>query len=165
MLVAVPLWPTEEPECLLISSGLATMGYALPAAIAAALVQPERAVVCFTGDGGIGMALGELETLARLGLDVTVVVLDDASLSLIAAKQAPDGQGGHAATEYRTIDFAAVAEACGIPAVRVETPADYHRALDTAFSTRGPMLIDAIVDPSAYGRILDAVRGPRPTSA
>jgi acetolactate synthase I/II/III large subunit len=164
MLVAVPLWPTQEPCSLLISSGLATMGYALPAAIAAALVQPGRRVVCFTGDGGLGMVLGELETLARLESNVTVVVLDDASLSLIAAKQAPTGQGGSAATEYRVIDFAGVARACGVPGIRVSSTEGYRAALDEAFSTDGPMLIDAVVDPTAYGRVLDAVRGPRPAA-
>jgi acetolactate synthase-1/2/3 large subunit len=132
MLVAMPLWPADEPCSLLISSGLATMGFALPAAIAAALARPDRRVVCFTGDGGLGMALGELETLARLGIAVTVVVFDDASLSLIAAKQASAGQGGAAATAYRTIDFAAVAIACGLPAARVAhcvrlARADAHR--------------------------------------
>jgi len=162
MLVAMPLWPADEPCSLLISSGLATMGFALPAAIAAALARPDRRVVCFTGDGGLGMALGELETLARLGLAVTVVVFDDASLSLIAAKQASAGQGGAAATAYRTVDFAAVATACGLPAVRVTSTAEYREALRTAFDSPGPMLIDAVVDPSAYGDVLDAVRGPRP---
>lgn len=161
MLIAMPLWPATEPCSLLISSGLATMGFALPAAIAAALVRPDRRVVCFTGDGGLGMALGELETLARLGVAVTVVVFDDASLSLIAAKQAPAGQGGGAATAYRTIDFAATAQSCGLPAVRVSSADEYRQALDAAFATSGPMLIDAVVDPSAYGAVLDAVRGPR----
>ena len=77
MLAAVPMWEVDEPGELLISSGLATMGFALPAAVAAALVRPDRKVVCCTGDGGLGMALAELETLARLWLDVIVVVFDD----------------------------------------------------------------------------------------
>lgn len=161
MLVAVPLWPTDAPGRLLISSGLATMGYALPAAIAAAVMQPELRVVCFTGDGGVGMALAELETLARLNLAVTVVVLDDASLSLIAAKQAPTGHGGAHATAYATIDFAGVARACGLPAVRVDSVQGYRDALEEAMTCAGPMLIDAVVDPSAYGSVLDAVRGAR----
>jgi TPP-dependent indolepyruvate ferredoxin oxidoreductase alpha subunit len=164
MLVAMPLWPADEPCSLLISSGLATMGFALPAAIAAALARPDRRVVCFTGDGGLGMALGELETLARLGSAVTVVVFDDASLSLIAAKQAPSGQGGEAATAYRTIDFATVARGCGLAAVRVSSADEYRAALRTAFDTPGPMLIDAVVDPSAYATVLDAIRGPRPAT-
>ena len=87
MLAAVPMWEVDEPGELLISSGLATMGFALPAAVAAAVARPDRKIVCFTGDGGLGMALAELETLARLWLDVIVVVFDDRSLSLIAIKQ------------------------------------------------------------------------------
>lgn len=164
MFAAMVLWPTTSPCSLLISSGLATMGFALPAAIAAGLAHRDRRIVCFTGDGGLGMALAELETLARLALPVSVVVLDDASLSLIAAKQAEVGQGGALATDYAPIDFAAVARGCSIPAVRVDDVDGYRTALAEAFATAGPMLIDAVVDPSAYGSMLDAIRGPRDTS-
>ncbi|HXZ69434.1 MAG TPA: thiamine pyrophosphate-binding protein, partial [Streptosporangiaceae bacterium] len=65
MLVAMPLWEVDEPHRLLISSGLATMGYALPAAIGAALCTPGVPVVAFTGDGGLGMTLMEIETAVR----------------------------------------------------------------------------------------------------
>ena len=114
MLPAVPLWEVEAPGELLISNGLATMGFALPAAIAAALVEPSRHVVCFTGDGGLGIALAELETLARLNGKVIVVVFNDAALSLIAIKQSADGHGGPAAVSYARTDFAAVAAGFGI---------------------------------------------------
>jgi len=150
---------------LLISSGLATMGFALPAAIAAALVRPGTRVVCFTGDGGIGMALAELETVARLHLPITVVVFNDSSLSLIAAKQLPEGHGGDAAVRYRSIDFAAVARACGVPAERVDDVDAYDRAVRSSFAAHGPMLLDVAVDPSAYGVVLDAIRGVRPSPA
>ncbi len=113
MLLAVPFWEVAEPGTLLISNGLATMGFALPAAIAAALVEPDRNVVCFTGDGGLGMTLAELETLARLDLPVVVVVFNDSTLSLIAAKQSPEGHGGDDAVRYRSTDFAAIARAAG----------------------------------------------------
>ena len=165
MLVAMPLWPVAAPCELLISSGLATMGFALPAAIAAALAHPRRRVVCFTGDGGLGMALAELETVARRRLPIAIVVFDDASLSLIAAKQRPDGHGGDLAVRYAPIDFAAVAAACGVASVRVEGPdalEAYDEALRRAMTSEGPMLIDVAVDPSAYGTVLDAIRGARP---
>ena len=87
MLVAMPLWEVDEPHRLLISSGLATMGYASPAAIAAALCLPGVPVVAFTGDGGLGMTLMEIETAVRLRLRVVVVVFNDAALSLIKIKQ------------------------------------------------------------------------------
>jgi acetolactate synthase I/II/III large subunit len=89
MLVAMPLWEVDEPHRLLISSGLATMGYALPAAIAAALCTPGVPIVAFTGDGGLGMTLMEIETAVRLRLRVVVVVFNDATLSLIKIKQRP----------------------------------------------------------------------------
>lgn len=161
MLVAMPLWRVEQPGELLISSGLATMGFALPAAVAAAVVRPDRRVVCFTGDGGVGMVLGELETLARRNLAVTVVVFNDSTLSLIAAKQSPSGHGGSAVVEYAPTDFAAIARGCGVPAVSVTDVETYRRALAESFDRPGPTLLDVVVDPSSYGAVLDAVRGPR----
>jgi acetolactate synthase I/II/III large subunit len=159
MLAAVPLWEVDSPGQLLISNGLATMGFALPAAIAAALVDASRPVLCLTGDGGIGIALAELETLARLRLDVVVVVFNDAALSLIAIKQAAEGQGGPAAVSYAPTDFAAVAAGFGIGARRVADGGAYREALDAALRKRGPYLLDVAVDPSAYPAILDAIRG------
>jgi acetolactate synthase I/II/III large subunit len=159
MLVAVPLWDVEHAGELLVSSGLATMGFALPAAIAAAIVRPERTVVCFTGDGGLGMVLAELETLARLHLKVIVVVFNDSLLSLIAVKQRAEGQGGGEAVRYRATDFATMARAHGIPAERVSEIDDYRRALEEAFAREGPTVIDVVVDPSCYGMVLDAIRG------
>jgi acetolactate synthase I/II/III large subunit len=159
MLAAVPLWEVAEPGELLISNGLATMGFALPAAIAAALVQPSRPVICFTGDGGLGMSLAELETVARLGLGVIVVVFNDAALSLIAIKQSPDGHGGPDAVSYLPTDFAAVGTGFGIPAVRVSDADSYRDALSSALSRPGPCLLDVTVDASAYREILAAIRG------
>jgi acetolactate synthase-1/2/3 large subunit len=159
MLAAVPLWATAEPAGLLISNGLATMGFALPAAVAAALVSPGRRVVCFSGDGGLSMALGELETLARLDLPVVVVVFDDAALTLIGLKQGP-GQGGDGAVRYAPVDYAAVGRAMGLAAERVADPAAFGRALEAALARPGPTLLDVVVDPSAYREIFDLVRSP-----
>ncbi len=161
MLLAVPFWEVDQPGELLISSGLATMGFALPAAIAAALVHPDRAVVCFTGDGGLGMVLAELETVVRLGLQVIVVVFNDATLSLIAAKQQPTDHGGLDAVRYHPIDFAAVARGVGMNAESITSTNDFEDALKRAFAASGATLLEVAVDPSSYPAILDAVRGPR----
>jgi acetolactate synthase-1/2/3 large subunit len=161
MFAAMHLWEVAAPGELLISSGLATMGFALPAAIAAALVRPELSVVCFTGDGGLGMVLAELETLARLHLPVVVVVFNDSALSLIAVKQQPDGQGGADAVSYRATDFAAIARGCGLDAARVKDVDGYRAAITTALARRTPTLIDAEVDPACYGPLLDTIRGQR----
>jgi acetolactate synthase-1/2/3 large subunit len=164
MLVAVPQWETQAPGDLLVSSGLATMGFALPAAIAAALVHPDRRVVCLTGDGGLGMTLAELETLARLQLDVLVVVFNDSALSLIAIKQRPEGHGGSGAVRYRPTDYAAIARGCGLAAETVRDAATLRRAARSACARRGPTLLDVTVDPSGYGAVLDAIRGDRPVT-
>jgi acetolactate synthase-1/2/3 large subunit len=161
MLVAMPLWEVDGPGEALISSGLATMGFALPAALAAALARPQRHVVCLVGDGGLGMALSELETLARLDLPVLVVVFNDSVLSLIRIKQAGSGHGGEAAVRYRDTDFAAIAQAVGIAARRVADASGLRAALAEAFAAARPYLIDAAIDPSGYGAVLAATRGAR----
>jgi acetolactate synthase-1/2/3 large subunit len=156
MLAAMPFWPATRPHGVLISNGLATMGYALPAAIGAALARPGERVVCLTGDGGLAMVLAELETLARLALPVTVVVFDDAALTLIELKQRPE-QGGPGAVRFGPVDLAAVARATGVPAATADDPAGVAAALRGA--GRGPFLLDARVDPASYRHLLAVSRG------
>jgi len=159
MLVAMPLWTVDEPHRLLISSGLATMGFALPAAIAAALCTPGEPVIAFTGDGGLGMALMEVETAVRHHLRVVVVVFNDAMLSLIKIKQCPTGQGGAEAVCYGPTSFAATATAMGAAAACVTDVAELTAALAEALCRRGPTLIDARVDPACYPAVIDLTRG------
>ena len=87
------VWECYEPYGLLQSTGLATMGYGLPAAIGAKLARPERAVVCFTGDGGLEMTIGELATLRDLRVPLAIVCFADRSLALIELKQRRMGLG------------------------------------------------------------------------
>ncbi len=155
-LAIMPFWPATEPLQLLISNGLATMGFALPAAIAAALARPGRPVVCMVGDGGLAMTLAELETLARLQLPVTVVVFDDAALSLIEVKQKV-GQGGAAAVRFAPVDYAQVAVAMGLDATVVTTSSELTAALAGGWDR--PRLIDARIDPSSYASLIAATRG------
>ncbi|HUZ35581.1 MAG TPA: thiamine pyrophosphate-dependent enzyme, partial [Streptosporangiaceae bacterium] len=159
MLVAMPLWEVDEPHRLLISSGLATMGYALPAAIAAALCVPGVPVVAFTGDGGLGMTLMEIETAVRLGLRVVVVVFNDSTLSLIRIKQRPVGHGGPEAVGYRPVSFAAAATALGAAGAHVTDVAELASALAAALGRDGPTVIDAQVDPATYPAVMDLTRG------
>jgi acetolactate synthase-1/2/3 large subunit len=159
MLAVMPLWEVTEPRRLLISSGLATMGFALPAAIAAALRAPARLVVAFTGDGGLGMTLAEIETAARLRLRVAVVVFNDGTLSLIKIKQRPAGQGGAEAVDFGPVSYARAAQALGAAAVAVSTEQDLAAALSAASGRDGPTVIDVQVDPAGYPAIMDLSRG------
>ncbi len=155
-LAVMPNWPVTDRFRLLISNGLATMGFALPAAIGAALARPGKPVLAFTGDGGLAMTMAELETMARLELPITVVVFNDAALSLIAIKQ-QDHHGGEAAIRYRLTDFATIAIASGLRGTVVESPRELAQAL-TRDWTR-PRLIDARIDPTDYRSLLAATRG------
>jgi len=159
MLVAMPLWEVPEPRRLLVSSGLATMGYALPAGIAAALCAPGAPVVAFTGDGGLGMTLAEIETAVRLSLRLIVVVFNDATMSLIKIKQKPAGQGGDDAVRYRPVSFAAAATAMGAAGAAVTTEGGLATAVAEALRRPGPTVIDASVDPAGYPAVMDLSRG------
>lgn len=161
MLVAMPLWDADAPGELLISSGLATMGFALPAAVASALAFPERRTVCLTGDGGLEMQLAELETAVRLRLPITVVVFNDSTLSLIAVKQRPAGHGGRNAVGYQETDFAAIAAGFGMESIRVGSPDAVGEAVGRSLTAGGPVLVDVQVDPSSYPHVLDVIRGAR----
>ena len=159
MLAVMPLWEVTEPRRLLISSGLATMGFALPAAIAAALCAPARLVVAFTGDGGLGMTLAEIETAARLRLRIAVVVFNDGALSLIKIKQRPAGQGGPEAVGFGPVSYARAAQALGAAAVAVSTEKELAAALSAVAGRDGPTVIDVQLDPAGYPAIMDLSRG------
>ncbi|HEX2784681.1 MAG TPA: thiamine pyrophosphate-binding protein [Ilumatobacteraceae bacterium] len=155
-LAVMPFWRAATPLRLLISNGLATMGFALPAAIGAALARPGSPVVCMVGDGGLAMTLAELETLARLQLPVTVVVFDDAALSLIEVKQR-SGQGGQEAVRFGPVDYAQVASAMGLDSAVVTTTAGARAVLAGGWDR--PRLIDARIDPSTYAPLIAVTRG------
>jgi len=158
MFPATAYWHAVEPGELLISNGLATMGFALPAAVAAQLVYPDRRVLCFAGDGGLMMAVAELETVARLGLPLLIVVFNDGALSLIQVKQEQLGLDG-ASLRHEGLDLAGTARSFGLSAFVASDERGLEAALLSALGQRGPALIDARVDPSGYRRVLDVVRG------
>ena len=158
MFQAAEYWQAVSPGEFLISNGLATMGFALPAAIAAQLAHPERRVLCLTGDGGFMMVASELETVARLRLPITVIVFNDAALSLIEVKQEQKGYTG-ASMRYAGPDLAALARSFGVAARVATDEAGLRGALIAAQGEAGPTLIDARIDPSGYRQMLEIVRG------
>ncbi|BBK33662.1 acetolactate synthase-1/2/3 large subunit [Stella humosa] len=158
MFSATALWRARRPRDLLISNGLSTMGFALPAAIGAALAEPDRPVVAFTGDGGLAMGLGELATAAQTGARIVVVVFNDRSLSLIDIKQ-QHRQMRRDGVELGAVDFAAVASGLGVRGYRADDPTSYRAALDAAFAGTGPALVDAAVAPDGYLDQMLALRG------
>lgn len=158
MFPVTAFWECDAPRDLLISNGLATMGFALPAAIGSGLAEPARKVIAFTGDGGLAMCLGELLTARQQKSPIVVVVFNDGSLSLIDIKQQaralpPEG------VRWARPDFARVAEGFRLAAWRARTEAEYREAIVAALATDGPALIDVYVDPSGYLDQIRALRG------
>lgn len=130
-----------------------TLGWGLPGAIGVKRALPDRPVVCVTGDGGLYYHLSELETAARLGINVVVVVNDNAGLSQTKPGYDAAHGGGpyrtHETWQYRPTDFAAVAEALGCLGLRVERPAELRGALAHAVAAGRPAVIDVITDVAA----------------
>jgi len=158
MFPIMALWPARRPRQILISNGLSTMGFALPAAIGAALTDRARRVVALTGDGGLLMCLAELATAARERLKVTVVVFNDRSLSLIRIKQERMGYPP-AGLSLDGVDWQAAAAAFCVPAWRARNDDEMARCLEEAAGTEGPSLVEAVIDPGSYPETLRAVRG------
>lgn len=158
MFPATTFWAASAPRDFLISNGLSTMGFALPAAIAAQLARHDRRVVCLTGDGGLMMAVAELETAARLALPIVVVVFDDAALSLIQVKQEQRGVQG-VPMSYTGPDLVALARSFGLAAFAAATEDALRVAMEAALGAGGPALVAARVDASGYRRMLEVVRG------
>ncbi len=158
MFSATAFWPCREPRDLLISNGLATMGFALPAAIASVLHEPDRPAIAFTGDGGLLMCLGELATAVETGGALVIVVFNDGALSLIDIKQQQRRLPAEGVRWDRP-DFAAIMRALGGDGWRVASLPAYRRALSRALARGRPALIDVQVDASGYPRQLAALRG------
>jgi acetolactate synthase-1/2/3 large subunit len=158
MFSALTRWPAEQPFGVLKSNGLSTMGFALPAAVASALEEPDRPVLAFTGDGGLLMCLSELATAMEHGCNLVVAVINDAALSLIDIKQSRQ-QYRSRGVHYPAIDFAACAKALGCAAWRVEADEPLAPVLEQAFAASGPALVDITVDPGGYIDQLEALRG------
>ena len=139
-------WEAHEPSTVLISNGFAAMGFALPAAIAAALtVKGQRKVVAIVGDGGFLMNVAELETAGRLGHPLVVLVWTDGSYGLIEMHQRR--RFGHVmGTRFGNPDFVALARSFGLQGFRVDRAGDFGPVLREAFAASGPVIVDIPID-------------------
>jgi acetolactate synthase-1/2/3 large subunit len=127
--------------------GFASIGYGLPGAIGAQLGAPDRTVVGITGDGGMNMAIGGLETARRVGAGCTVIVVNNAASGYVKALQhATYGPGSYQSSDLTEIDYAAVATSFGCHGIRVESPDDLAPALKAAIAERDvPSVVDVVV--------------------
>jgi acetolactate synthase-1/2/3 large subunit len=139
------LFQAYEPNTVIISNGFASMGIALPGAIAAKLVHPDRRVVALCGDGGFLMNSQELETARRIGANVTVVVWRDNGYGLIDWKQRNEF-GKPFGVEFGNPDLVAYAGAFGIAGFRVDSAGELRGTLERALDVDGPSLVEIPID-------------------
>ncbi|WP_050931924.1 thiamine pyrophosphate-binding protein [Aestuariivita boseongensis] len=147
------MWACEAPKSLVQSSGLCTMGCAVPLAIGLKLAAPDRPVISFSGDAGFLMVAGELATARELGVPVIFVVFVDASLALIELKQR-QRQMTNRGVDFDRHDFAAMGRAFGGQGVTVRTREELRAALEAARGSETFTVIAAEIERGAYdGRI------------
>jgi acetolactate synthase-1/2/3 large subunit len=140
------LWQAHEPNTVWISNGFAAMGFALPAAISAALAAGGRhKVVAVVGDGGFLMSASELETAVRLRVPLACVIWSDGSFGLIEMHQ--ERRFGHVTgTRFGNPDFVALARSFGAEGLRVERARDLAPTLERALRAEGPVVVDVPID-------------------
>jgi acetolactate synthase-1/2/3 large subunit len=139
------MFPAYEPNTVLIANGLAGMGFAVPAAVAAKLVHPERNVVTVNGDGGFLMNCQELETAVRIGTPFVNVIWENNQYGSIVWKQ-DKKFGRHFGTDFTNPDFVRLAEGFGLPAWRCDSADDFGERLRHALTLDVPSLIVLPID-------------------
>jgi acetolactate synthase-1/2/3 large subunit len=145
-------WTAHARRTFLITNGWSSMGFGLPAAIAAKLARPDVPVVCVVGDGCFQMTCGELAVAQRERLAIPFVVLDDGWLSLIKVKQERRSLQLYGTELPGTRRMTPPAHYFGVRAVGVSGAADLERELATALRATEPTVIEARVDPSSYSQ-------------
>ena len=125
-----------------------TMANALPHAIGAQFAYPGRQVISMSGDGGLGMLIGELLTVKLHDLPVKTIVFNNSSLGMVKLEMLVDGLPDHE-TDHEPVDYAAIARSAGIEAIRIERPGDVVEGLKRALAHDGPFLVDLVTDPNA----------------
>jgi pyruvate dehydrogenase (quinone) len=125
-----------------------SMANALPQAIGAQLAFPKRQVVSLSGDGGLAMLMGDLLTLAQYNLPVKLIVYNNSTLGMVKLEMRVAGLEDFG-VDVKNVNFAKVAEAIGIPGVRIECGQDLKRILVMALSQNGPVVVDVVTNPNA----------------
>lgn len=134
-----------QPNTCLISNGFATMGIAVPGAIAAKLINPERKVLAVSGDGGFMMNCQEIETAVRMNIPIVILIMRDDSYGLIKWKQ-DDRFGDHCFVDFSNPDFVKMAESMHAKGYRINKTEELDAVLEDAFASGKVCIIDCPVD-------------------
>ena len=140
-------YPFKKPKTLLTSGGLGTMGFGLPVAIGASLVNTDKTILCFSGDGSILMNIQELATLADFNLNVKVIILTNHHLGLVRQQQNLFYNEHYIASQFiSNPDFATIAKGFGINSCDLATENDPLKKLDEILSKNGPWVINIPIE-------------------
>lgn len=140
-------YPLNRPRQWLTSGGLGTMGFGLPAAVGAALANPQRKVICFSGDGSLMMNIQEMATAAENQLDVKIILMNNEALGLVYQQQSLFyKQGVFAATYPGMVNFMQIASGFGLQTCDLNNEADPQAALQAIIDRPGPALIHVRID-------------------
>ena len=146
------LWAVQnltfnEYRKIFVSGGAGTMGFGFPAAIGAAIANPDIPVVCITGDGSFQMGVQELATCVDNNLNIKIMVLNNGYLGMVRQLQEKSCEGRYSQTKISNPDFVKLAQSYGLNAMEVSSVADIDEALKKAFSTNETFIIDFRVEP------------------
>lgn len=142
------LWQVRRPGQYLKPVGFGNMGFALPGAIAAKLVHPERPVVALVGDGALGMTMGELETVVRENVPICIVIMNDIGYGNIRQEELVHYGDRVIGVDFVDADYAAIARGFGIAAHRADRAAELGEAMRAIFASGAAGLVDARIDPA-----------------
>ena len=145
-------YPARHPNTLLLDNALATMWAGYASAIEAKRLNPDKNVVCITGDGGIVMNLWDLETIVRLKLDITIVVLNNSSYGMIKWKQTWGGFEEYG-LDFGNPDFVKMTESFGGKWYKVKRKEDFKAVLEKTLTEKGLKIIDLDFDYPEGGEI------------
>jgi acetolactate synthase-1/2/3 large subunit len=151
-------WKVYDPTTYYDSSGSNTMGFSIPAGLAASLVRPGQKTISLIGDAGMLMRLGDLEVATRLKLAPVIVVFDDTTLGMIRVKQRSKGYAREGVDLAQT-DFVRLAESFGGVGTKVNTPEEFESAFAKALDANRLHLIDVRLDPDTYAAHVKPIRG------
>jgi acetolactate synthase-1/2/3 large subunit len=146
-------WRTPAPGLQIMTNGWSTMGFGIPSAIAAKLVNPEKPVCTVVGDGGFLMTVGEIATAVRYGLHIVIVVLTDNDLALIRIKQQKKGLPIYG-TPVRAEGAIGGPDLFGAPVLIAADPQTFREQLARAFAADGPVIVEALVDSAEYDELV-----------
>ncbi|HCL56364.1 MAG TPA: biosynthetic-type acetolactate synthase large subunit [Spirochaetia bacterium] len=141
-------YPFQKPRSFLTSGGLGTMGFGLPAAIGAALANPDKKIILFTGDGSFLMNIQELAVVHEWNLNITIIILNNRQLGMVKQQQELFFAKNYFASQFHyTPDFDSIGKGFGIRSIRIENETEEAKYFDDMIESKTPFLVEWMTDP------------------